>query len=81
MSNYTQNISKAAELINSNGESWNAIDAESVARMKAQNRFQTGIEIAKYNAKIMREDMAAYDADNSNCRSKNFSLQISSPSH
>jgi isocitrate lyase len=33
--------------------------------MRAQNRFQTGIKIAKYTAAIMREDMAAYDADSS----------------
>ena len=31
--------------------------------MRAQNRFQTGLDIARYTAKIMREDMAAYDAD------------------
>ncbi|MEZ5529102.1 MAG: hypothetical protein R3E57_04040 [Porticoccaceae bacterium] len=31
--------------------------------MRLQNRFRTGLDIAKYTAKIMREDMAAYDAD------------------
>jgi isocitrate lyase len=31
--------------------------------MRLQNRFQTGLDIARYTAKIMREDMAAYDAD------------------
>lgn len=44
---------------------WNGIDGESVARMRLQNRFLTGLDIAKYTAKIMREDMAAYDADSS----------------
>ena len=39
-----------------------SILAESVARMRLQNRFKTGLDIAKYTAKIMREDMAAYDA-------------------
>jgi len=29
--------------------------------MRLQNRFHTGLDIAKYTAKIMREDMAAYD--------------------
>ena len=48
------------------GDSWNAIDPESVARMRAQNKFKTGLDIAKYTAKIMREDMAAYDADPAN---------------
>ena len=33
--------------------------------MRAQNRFKTGLDIAKYTAKIMREDMADYDADTS----------------
>ena len=44
-------------------KSFPGIDAEAVARMRAQNRFPTGLDIAKYCAKIMREDMAAYDAD------------------
>jgi isocitrate lyase len=33
--------------------------------MRAQNKFQTGLDIAKYTAKIMREDMANYDNDTS----------------
>jgi isocitrate lyase len=63
MSRYSDNITAAANLIASQGSAWDAIDPESVARMKAQNRFQSGLEIAKYTAKIMREDMARYDAD------------------
>jgi isocitrate lyase len=31
--------------------------------MRIQNRFKTGLDIAKYTAGIMRRDMAAYDAD------------------
>ncbi|MCL4149961.1 UNVERIFIED_CONTAM: hypothetical protein GTU68_008886 [Idotea baltica] len=31
--------------------------------MKLQNRFKTGLDIAKYTAGIMRRDMAEYDAD------------------
>src|ERR1700761_1301210 len=42
------------------------ISPEAVARMKLQNRFKTGLDIAKYTAKIMRADMAAYDADPAN---------------
>ncbi|MEN0001871.1 MAG: isocitrate lyase [Pseudomonadota bacterium] len=60
---YQQEIGTAKELITANGSSWNAIDPEYVARMRLQNRFKTGLDIAKYTAKIMREDMAAYDAD------------------
>ena len=45
---------------------WPGISPASVQRMRAQNRFRTGLDIAKYCAKIMREDMAAYDADAAN---------------
>jgi isocitrate lyase len=57
--------SSADNLINSQNGTWTGIDAESVARMQLQNRFKTGLDIAKYTAAIMREDMAAYDADSS----------------
>merc|ERR1712098_843330 len=38
---------------------------EFAARMKVQNRFKTGLDIARYTASIMRKDMAEYDADSS----------------
>src|SRR5210317_474418 len=63
MSRYSDDIQAAAGLIASQGSAWDAINPESVARMKAQNRFKTGLDIARYTAKIMREDMARYDAD------------------
>ncbi|WP_425417528.1 isocitrate lyase [Oricola indica] len=63
---YTQDIQEARNLIADRGNSWDAIDAEAVARMRAQNKFKTGLDIARYTAKIMREDMAAYDADPAN---------------
>jgi isocitrate lyase len=63
---YTQDIQQARDLIQSYGGTWDGIDAESVARMKAMNRFKTGLDIARYTAKIMREDMAAYDKDSAN---------------
>ncbi|MCG8370958.1 MAG: isocitrate lyase [Proteobacteria bacterium] len=65
MSQYADDIQSAAGLIAGNGSAWDAIDPESVARMRAQNRFRTGLDIARYTAKIMREDMARYDADSS----------------
>jgi isocitrate lyase len=65
MSQYQNDIKSAAALKEANGSAWNAINPEYVARMRAQNRFKNGLEIAKYTAKIMREDMAAYDADSS----------------
>jgi len=63
MSQYSDDIQAAAGLIASQGSAWDAIDPESVARMKAQNRFQSGLDIARYTAKIMRKDMARYDED------------------
>jgi len=59
---YQDSISDAGKPIGSN-DHWNGIEAESVARMRLQNRFRTGLDIARYTAKIMRADMAAYDAD------------------
>jgi isocitrate lyase len=52
-----------SQLIESKKGAWDGINAESVARMRAQNRFKTGLEIARHTAAIMRADMAAYDAD------------------
>ena len=60
---YQENIAHAGQLIGSHKGSWDGIDAESVARMQLQNRFRTGLDIARYTAGIMRRDMAAYDAD------------------
>lgn len=45
------------------GPAWATIDPEAAARMHVQNRFPTGLDIARKTAKIMRDDMAAYDRD------------------
>ncbi|SFU74454.1 isocitrate lyase [Pseudoduganella namucuonensis] len=63
MSQYQDDIQAIAGLKDKQGSAWNAINPESAARMRAQNRFKTGLDIAKYTAKIMRDDMARYDAD------------------
>ena len=63
MSTYKQNVESADKLINENGSNWGSINPEYAARMKMQNRFQSGIDIAKYTADIMRKDMDEYDAD------------------
>lgn len=65
MSKYQQEINRAQAEIDQAGAAWSAISAEAVARMRLQNPFQTGLEIAKYTAAIMRRDMAEYDADSS----------------
>jgi isocitrate lyase len=65
MTIYQNDIEAIEALKQGVGRSWDAIDPESVARMRAQNRFKTGLEIAQYTADIMRKDMAEYDADSS----------------
>lgn len=62
---YQREIETASSVIKKNGMPWAGIDAENVARMRLQNRFKTGLDIAQYTADIMRRDMAAYDADTS----------------
>ena len=61
---YTKDIEALASVVKSN-KTWSAINPESAVRMRLQNRFNTHLDIAKYNAKIMRADMAAYDKDSS----------------
>ncbi|TDG07125.1 isocitrate lyase [Paraburkholderia guartelaensis] len=63
MAQYQDDIKAVADLKEKQGSAWNAINPESAARMRAQNKFKTGLDIARYTAKIMRADMAAYDAD------------------
>jgi isocitrate lyase len=63
---YQDHIIEMSQLVKSKGGAWDGIDPEGVARMRLQNRFKTGLEIAKYTADIMRRDMAAYDADPAN---------------
>ena len=60
---YQDHISQVGSLIEAKAGPWSGISAEAVARMRLQNRFQTGLDIARYTAAIMRKDMAAYDAD------------------
>jgi len=63
---YQDHIIEMGQLIKSKAGTWDGIDPEAVARMRLQNRFKTGLEIARYTADIMRKDMAAYDADPAN---------------
>jgi isocitrate lyase len=63
MTTFSQDKADLKTLIDAQGSNWSAISADSAARMRLQNRFQTGLEIAKYTAGIMRQDMKEYDAD------------------
>ena len=63
MSLYTNDIEAVAALKDAAGSTWDAINPEYAARMRAQNKFKTGLDVAKYTAKVMRADMARYDND------------------
>ncbi|MFT5897200.1 MAG: isocitrate lyase, partial [bacterium] len=63
MNPYRTLTADAADTIAANGNNWAAINPENVARMQLQNRFRTGLDISRYTAKILRDDMAAYDKD------------------
>ena len=61
---YAKDVDTIASILKQN-PTWHAINPKHAARMRAQNKFKTGLDIAKYTAKIMREDMANYDNDTS----------------
>jgi isocitrate lyase len=63
MKSYREEIAALETVRQEAGVAWGAINPESAARMRLQNRFKTGLDIAKYTADIMRCDMAEYDAD------------------
>ena len=60
MSKYTEQVDQISGLANQA-----AVNPEHAVRMRMQNRFQTGLDIARYTADIMRRDIATYDADSS----------------
>ncbi|WP_303856800.1 isocitrate lyase [Salinicola salarius] len=63
MSLYQRDIEAINRLCLEQNGRWGNINPENVARMRAQNRFRTGLDIARYTASIMRRDMQAYDED------------------
>tara|TARA_A100001015_G_scaffold258924_1_gene302498 strand:- start:325 stop:1845 length:1521 start_codon:yes stop_codon:yes gene_type:complete len=62
MSTYAEAI-KVMEASCGQSNNWSDISPEYAARMRLQNRFKTGLDIARYTAAIMRKDMADYDSD------------------
>ncbi len=60
---YQQTIIEAGKTIGQFQQTWSGIEPKSVARMRLQNRFRTGLDIARHTAGIMRRDMASYDAN------------------
>ena len=63
MTNHNDELKNAINIPDMNTSNWDAINPDYVARMRMQNKFKTGIDIAKYTAGIMRKDMEAYDND------------------
>ena len=63
MSHYKTELNNATSFIQQQGETWSAINPEYLTRMRLQNRFKTGLDIARFCAKMMRRDMAEYDSD------------------
>ncbi len=66
MAAYLAELDTLASLCTQQGQPWRGINPEYATRMRLQNRFKTGLDIAKYTAKIMRQDMQDYDADSAN---------------
>ena len=63
MASYKDLIQELTELKSKDKSSNVNINPENAARMRMQNQFQSGLDIARYTAAIMREDMDAYDAN------------------
>jgi isocitrate lyase len=57
MTNHTNHFNNASSIPDMNTPNWDAINPEYVARMRMQNQFQTGIDIANIQLAIMRKDM------------------------
>jgi isocitrate lyase len=49
-SNYSSALETVRDPKKKYGETWNAINPESAARMATQNRFKTGLDIAIYSS-------------------------------
>ncbi len=61
---YKQLVAQQQAALDDETSTWaRTVDAEHATRMRLQNRFKSGIDIARYTAGIMRRDMAAYDSD------------------
>ena len=65
MTTYKEILENLSNLKASGKDAHVNMNPEHAARMRWQNQFQTGVDIAKYTAAIMRRDMDAYDADTS----------------
>jgi isocitrate lyase len=65
MSKHEEIKNNVMDIDTMSSSNWSSINPEYVTRMRKQNRFRTGLDIAKYTASIMRKDMEEYDQDSS----------------
>jgi len=65
MSKYNKLVEEASSISEMSSSNWDSINPNYVARMRLQNNFKTGLDIAKYTASVMRKDMENYDNDKS----------------
>ena len=63
MFDYKKIVKEYEDLKNQSPNIYKNINPVSAARMRLQNRFHTGLDIAQYTADIMHADMADYDKD------------------
>ena len=63
MSSFSNDVAAVTALQRARSSTWSAIKPEYVARMRLQNKFKTGLDIARYTADIMRADMEEYDTN------------------
>ena len=63
INNFSSEVEKLNSIPGFEGQTWDSIKPEYAARMRLQNQFKSGIDIAKYTSSLMRKDMDAYDAD------------------
>jgi isocitrate lyase len=62
---FLDEIERIKNLDGFKNSNWQSINPNFVARMSLQNKFKTGLDIARYTADIMRKDMVDYDKDSS----------------
>ena len=62
----SNNLNDIKDIDRMDSQNWNSINPEYVQRMRLQNQFKSGIDIAKYTSSIMRRDMEVYDNNHEN---------------
>ena len=66
LNDYRETMNSIQKTLETNDKTYGSLQPEFVTRMRLQNRFKTGLDIARYTANIMRRDMASYDQNPAN---------------